>query len=138
MNEVGTLARLRASSFPRFLVSGAANTALTYLVYLLLLNWLPYWLSYSISYASGILLAYVLYRFFVFRRSGGRMGVVLVAGVYALQYLAGLALVHLWVVWLSGPEFLAPAFAIVLLIPLTYLLNRKVFSRRGSAGEKAS
>ena len=125
------LASLLGGSFARFLVSGAANTAFTYVIYLVLLSWLPYWLSYSVAYASGIVLAYLMYRFFVFKRSGGRMGPLLVAGVYVLQYLSGLALVHLWVQWIAGPVELAPAFSILILVPLTYLLNRRVFSRAG-------
>ena len=51
---------------------------------------------------SGIVLAYVLYRYFVFGHSGGRYGPVWVALIYLGQYLLGLALVSFWVEVLGG------------------------------------
>lgn len=52
--------------FARFLVSGGFNTALTYGVYLLLLNVVPYKISYTIAYISGILLVVYSKSIFVF------------------------------------------------------------------------
>lgn len=121
------------TSFVRFLASGAFNTLASYLVYLALLQALPYRLSYTIAYASGILLAYVLNRYFVFRTTGGRYGPILVLLIYLGQFVLGLGLVSAWVQWLNGPAALAPLFSIALSLPLTFILNRKVFRHRGPA-----
>ena len=51
------------ASAVRFLASGGLNTLVTYIAYLVLLHWLPYQQSYSIAFASGIALAYVLNRY---------------------------------------------------------------------------
>ena len=117
-----------SGSFLRFLTSGAFNTSVSYGVYLVLLGFLPYQWAYSVAYASGVALAYVLYRYYVFRASGGRFGLVLVVFIYLLQYFLGFALVLLWGHWLRFPIIFAPAFAVVLSIPLTYFLNRSIFS----------
>jgi putative flippase GtrA len=118
----------------RFLASGAANTLVTWAVYAALLLVLPYRWSYTIAYALGIGLAYVLYRYYVFNQSGGRLGPVWVTMIYLLQYLLGLALVSFWVGVLTAPPVLAPLFAVAVSLPLTYLLNRWVFRTRGADG----
>lgn len=117
----------RFGSFGRFLTSGAFNTFATYILYLALLPVLPYRWSYTIAYATGIALAYLLYRYFVFGTSGGRYGPLWVALIYLLQYLLGLALVSFWVQVLDAPALWAPAFAIAIATPLSYVLNRLVF-----------
>ncbi|MFC5500501.1 GtrA family protein [Caenimonas terrae] len=119
---------LSVASAARFLASGGFNTLVTYAAYLVLLHWLPYQASYSIAFASGIGLAYVLNRYYVFRRTGGSLGPVYVAMIYTGQYLLGMAIVSAWVKWLDGPPRLAPLVAIAISLPLTYLSNARVFT----------
>ena len=111
----------------RFLVSGAANTAATYLLYLLLLGPLGHRWSYSIAFACGVALAYALNRKFVFRSHIGWRSVVAVPLIYLIQFGLGLAIVETWVVWLQWTAALAPLAAIALTLPLTYLLSKKAF-----------
>lgn len=129
---MGGITALATGPVGRFLASGAFNTLLTWGVYLALLQWLPYWASYSGAYALGIALNYVMNRYLVFRRPGGLFGPLLVAGIYLAQYLAGLLLVALWIRLLGGPPAVAPLFAVALTLPATYLLNRWVFHRGGA------
>lgn len=119
------------AAFLKFIASGAFNTAFTYLVYLVLLRWLPYRWSYSLSYVTGIALAYLLFRYFVFGTSGGRYGPLWVSLIYLGQYLLGLGLVSVWVETFGAPQPWAPAFSIAILVPLSYALNRWVFRPRG-------
>lgn len=114
-------------SFGRFLASGAFNTLVTYVMYLAMLPVLPYRWSYTIAYAAGIVLAYLLYRYLVFEGSGGHYGLLWVAAIYLLQYVLGIALVSFWVQVLEASVYWAPAFAIVVSTPLSYALNRWVF-----------
>lgn len=129
-----------AASSPllKFIASGVFNTLATYLVYLVLLRVLPYWWSYTIAYLSGIALAYVLYRYVVFRRTGGRSGPLWVVLIYLLQYFLGLGLVSFWIRILQAPEFWAPAFAVAVATPLSYGLNRWVFRDRQEKSDTGS
>ena len=81
----------------RFLLSGATNTALTYALYLVLIRFLNYNVAYIITFTVGILIAYILNRFIVFREKG-RFGITLLfPTMYVLQCLLGLIIVYYWV-----------------------------------------
>ncbi|WP_050989996.1 GtrA family protein [Pseudomonas donghuensis] len=124
------LTRLANSSALRFLLSGGFNTACTYAVYLLLLVIFPYQLSYTIAFASGIALAYVLNRGFVFRSHRGLHSVLLLPLTYLGQYAIGLCVLWLWINILDWPEESAPLAAILVTLPLNYLFSRFAFMKR--------
>lgn len=126
------LNRLLEIKFFRFLLTGGLNTGLTYLLYLILLNFLPYLWSYSISYVCGIGLAFGMSRFFVFKEHQGLKSILLFPLVYIVQYGVGLFVVWFWIKKLLLPEYLAPLAAIALSIPLTYLLSKLVFVKAKS------
>ena len=115
------------ATFLKFLLSGGVNTLITYIIYLVLLNYLPYGFSYSISFGVGIIIAYSLNRFFVFHTKGNANTVLLFPLVYVIQYLVGFMLVFLWVEMFNWHVFFAPLAATLVTIPLTYILTRWVF-----------
>lgn len=122
----------------RFLASGGFNTLVSYLVYLVLLHWFPYRASYSVAFASGIALAYLLNRYYVFRQPGGALGPLFVVMIYAGQYLLGLLIVSAWVDWIGGPAKIAPLVAVAISLPLTYLCNAAVFGNGQGANSAAA
>lgn len=131
------VSRLFGLSSARFLLSGGLNTALTYGIYLALMNFMGYRNSYTIAYVSGIILAYVFNRFFVFKAHGGMRSIVFLPLIYVAQYLASLLILWVWVEQLYQTAYLAPLVAIVLTLPLTFILSRWAFltvrpSRSGS------
>lgn len=127
------LVRLRAmvaaSSFVRFLISGGLNTAATYAVYLILLGAMGYKIAYTIAYVFGIALAFVINRLFVFQTHRGWRSMVLFPFVYLVQYLVSLAVIWTWVERLQLSPKLAPLIAIVITIPITFVLSRLVFGQ---------
>ena len=114
--------------FLRFLVSGAFNTGVTYALYLVALRYWQPATAYTIVYALGICLAYALNRAFVFRGHAGWRSVAATPLIYLVQYLFSLAVIQVWL--MAGlPASLAPLPAILLSIPLTYVLTRLSFTR---------
>ena len=114
------------SEFLRFLVMGGANTIVAYAIYLLLLHWMRYEFAYTIGYAVGIAMAYVLSSAFVFRQPFRRRSALRFPFVYVAQFLVSFVLLKVAVEWIGLPEWLALGFAVVATIPVTFALSRWV------------
>src|SRR6218665_1164768 len=119
-------------SLHRFLASGILNILASYALYRLLLDFMvmTYAWAYSISWLVGLGVAYGLQRYYVFRQTGGRFGLLWGRAIYLAQYLLGLALGVLWVRGWGLPQIWAPGFSIMVSFPLTYLASRRVFRAR--------
>lgn len=116
----------------RFLLSGAANTALTYAIYLLLLPALDYQRAYAVAFVSGIAFSYVMNVRFVFRVRANWRSAVLFPLVYLIQYLVGLAVLHVAIERLGIPREYALLASIAVSIPLTFLCSRLLLHRAPS------
>lgn len=127
------ISKLMKLDVARFLVSGGFNTALTYGIYLLLLLVLPYTTSYTVSYIIGILLAYTLNRFFVFKSHRGLQSAILLPLIYGIQYALSMLILWCWVEKFGFDDRLAPIAAIVLTLPITYILSKIAFSKKAKA-----
>ncbi len=123
--DQSTLRKL-IGEFARFLVMGGANTVVAYAVYLLLLNWMRYEVAYTIGYAVGIAMAFVLSASFVFRQPLRRRSAIRFPLIYVVQFLVSFALLRVAVEWLHVPEWLALGFAVIATIPVTFVLSRLV------------
>ena len=116
-------------NFAKFLIAGGLNTAITYGIYLILLMFIPYTASYTISYITGIVFAYLLNRFFVFKSHQGFKSIALFPLVYLAQYVVGILILWCWVEKLGFAERLAPLVVIIITIPITYIFSKLVFSK---------
>lgn len=116
--------------FLRFLFAGGLNTLLTYVLYLVLMQFMPYWAAYSISFAAGIVLAYVMNRLFVFGQHRGAISVIGLPAVYGIQYLTGMFLLWLWVAVAGLDARLGPLVVVAATVPLTFVLTRYLFTER--------
>jgi putative flippase GtrA len=130
------LTRSSSHQIARFLVVGAVNTGLSYLVYLALLRWVSYRWAYSISYATGIVLSFVLNSRFVFRVPLRWRRLLPYPSVYLVQYLLGLCVVYVGVELLRWDERLMPVAVLVVTVPVSFVLTRWVLSGadRGDEG----
>jgi putative flippase GtrA len=110
--------------FLRFLVTGGINTALTYVLYLLLLLLLDYLPAYSVAYVVGIALSYGLNSVFVFRQPMNWRSLARFPLVYVVQYLLTAALLWLFVDMLGVDQRIALLAAIAVTVPVTFLAAR--------------
>lgn len=122
----------QVSAFIRFIISGGFNTAITYGVYLILLNLMPYQLSYTIAYSIGIALAYALNRSFVFRSHKGWFSILLLPLVYVAQYGFGISLLWFFIDIAGISDVVSPLIVALFSVPFTYFLTRVVFLKNGS------
>jgi putative flippase GtrA len=115
--------------FARFLLAGAANTLLTYLLYILLLKFLAYLSAYSIVYCLGIALSYFLNVYFVFKQRISFASFAKFPIVYIIQYCLGAAILWLLVDRADVTPANAMIGAIAGTIPVTFLASRFVLTK---------
>lgn len=117
----------------RFIIAGAANTGITYLLYLSLLQLMPYVAAYSVTYLTGIALGYVLNAYLVFKERPTAKSAAMYPFVCVMNYLFGLVLLYVIIELLGGPREIAPLIAIVVSAPVMYVTTKFIFKRVGSA-----
>lgn len=117
------------SEFFRFLLVGVSNTLVAYVVFLLLLPFLPYLYAYTLSYCVGVVNSYFMNVLFVFRKRISLHSFLKFPLVYVVQYFLGASI--LWL--LVGKLGIAPAWAyaavIVVTVPVTFVASRFVLKR---------
>jgi len=115
----------------RFVAFGALNTIATYAIYCGLVALISPQMAYAIVFALGIGLAFVLNSKFVFR-TRVRLGLAaLYPIVYIVQYGANALLID----WFTGAGLgprAALAVALIIVTPLSFVLNRLILTRRNS------
>jgi putative flippase GtrA len=114
---------------PRFLLVGATNTLFSYLLYLLLLGFMPYLYAYSVSYAAGVVLSYLLNSRFVFRQPISLQKFLQFPIVYTIQYGLGTGVLWLLVGQLSVLPEWAMLAVVVVTIPVTFITSRFILKR---------
>lgn len=117
--------------FVSFVFWGAVNSLTSYLVYAVLLRVLPYLAAYSIAYFTGILLSYFLNSRFVFKQELRLRKALKYPLVYVVQYVLGAASLYLLVHFLKLNKLLAPLVVMAMLVPITFLLSRKIVKAGG-------
>ena len=116
----------------RYMVAGATNTLLTYVLYLTLLQVVHYRWAYLLAFVAGIGLSFLLLRHVVFARPGKRFSLAYVAASHGLQLVLGLAVVEARVAWWRGPAWAAPLAAAAVCVPVMFVLQRWIFSPHGA------
>jgi len=114
--------------FYRFIFWGGVNTLSGYLIYAVLLRLLPYLLSYTVAFIISIFISYFLNSKFVFNQALRLSKAIKYPLVYLVQYLIGTISLYLLVQILRVNKLLAPLFVVVLTIPVTFLLSRRIVS----------
>jgi len=118
--------------FARFVICGIINTLTTYLVYLACLYIVRYSMAYTLSFASGIFISYYLNSRYVFYEKLSWRKALKYPLVYLVQYLLGITSLYLLVELAGVSEVIAPIFVVLITVPVTFLLSRRVIA--GSAG----
>lgn len=110
----------------RFLLSGVANTGLSWLIYLVLKNWMHYQFAFAIAYGFGIFISYCLNALWVFKVGFSWRGAFSYPWIYLLQYALSAPLLSILVEGLHQSRVWAPLEVSVLMVPLNYFLGKGV------------
>lgn len=117
--------RFTNREFVRFIFWGGINTLAGYLIYALLLLFLPYLISYSAAYVLGIFISYFLNAKFVFNQKLKLSRALTYPLVYVTQYVLGLVSLYVLVEVFKLNRLLAPVLVVLITIPVTFFLSRR-------------
>jgi putative flippase GtrA len=123
----------------RFLAVGATNTVIGYVIFAVLTHWIfgalqfGYLLSLIVSYALSILLAFVLYRRFVFNVTGNVLiDFIRFVSVYLLSIGINVLALPLLVELAKVPVLLAQALILVATTLVSFFGHRSFSFRRSN------
>ena len=133
MNKAASANNAMPAQGMRFLLFGALNTALTYLLYCALVFIMHPQFAYALVFALGIVLAWAGNSRFVFRQPLTRKVAAVYPFMYLAQYLLTAALIHAFTAWLSLGPRVALAIALSITTPLSFAWNRALFARETQA-----
>jgi putative flippase GtrA len=117
-------------AFARFLVTGAINTVLGYVIYLGLLLILDYRMAYTATYVLGIVFSYIVTSKFVFKTPLSLFKALKFPIVYLLQYVVGIFAVEIYVEILGGSQYIAPLLTVAINVPITFLASRYILQNK--------
>lgn len=113
-----------------FLLVGACNTLLTYVLYVFFFIFLSYKLAYSLAYVCGIIISYYLNSRLVFREPISLAKFLQYPIVYVVQYGLGIFILYVCIDILGISAWLAPMVVIVISLPVTFVLSRLIIKGR--------
>lgn len=123
------LARCAAqSSASRFLAAGAANTAITYVLYVVLLRVTSYTYAYTTAFFAGVFIAYIFQSKYVFRVILSWRKFSAFPLVYAVQYIVGTLTLRCLVEWQLLPALAAFPITLFITVPLGYVMSRRLLA----------
>lgn len=117
------------NKFIKFIGAGVINTVVSYLLYVILVLFINYQISYAISFIFGIILSFILNTKYVFEVEQTIKKFVLFPLVYLVQYLLGAFMMNIIVEIIGVNKFFAPIIVSLCLIPVSYLLSKKILVR---------
>lgn len=112
------------SEFFRFLLVGASNTVLSWVLFALLVQFMPYLAAYTLAYVLSIVNSYFLNVCFVFKERISVTAFLKFPVVYMLQYALGALLMWLLAEQAGMRAEIAMMIVIFLTSPVTFLMSR--------------
>jgi len=120
----------------RFLIAGSATTGSVYVLYWILLLVMHPRIAYPIASVIGIAMSYTLSTLWVFRQSWTRLGLVAFLVGYGVQNLVAYGVFLLLLAYTPIAAWFIPVLVTILLLPLTFLMNRELVHRTSAAAAR--
>lgn len=112
--------------FIRFLLVGACNTMLSWILFVIFLHLMSYPYAYTLAYAIGIAISYFFNVLFVFKDRISISSLFKFPLVYLLQYAFGIIVMWVLVEKMGVLPEVGMILVIGVTIPITFLVSRKI------------
>ncbi|MBF0603831.1 MAG: GtrA family protein [Nitrospirae bacterium] len=126
-NQIARFGTLR--QILSFLVVGLVNTFGTYIIYIVLLQFIEYWLAFTITNVVGVVIAVVGNGKFSFRTQPSVKAMFAYGIFFVCYYIISMAMV-VQMVRIHVSHELAPLIAVVVLLPFSFVCTRYAISGR--------
>ncbi len=120
----------------KFLIGGGINTAFSYIIYLGLMLFIHYQIAYLIAYVVGVIFAYWFNAVIVFKVPLSWKGLFFYPIIYVIQYAISAFLLDIFVETMKIDKVFAPLIIIILMIPITYVLNKYILTTSSSTNKQ--
>ena len=110
-----------------FAMTGILSTLIMFGLYVMLYQLINYQYAYLIAYTISVIALYFM-NMFVFKGTMSLHTFLEFPLIYVSQYVLGAAALE-FMVWLGFSVTYAPLLVVIVLLPVTFLLNRIVFSK---------
>lgn len=131
VNEISWLNK----SFFRFVIVGVINTVNYFIMYTILLNYLPYLFSHIGSFLISALISYFLTSYYTFKTKPTLKTFI----AFPLTFLPNLIFSTIGTTFLIEmnilSEDIASVFVMLMLIPITFIINKIIFIRKNHSQE---
>jgi putative flippase GtrA len=107
-----------------FVVTGLLSTLIMFSLYVILQKFINYQYAYFIAYSISVIALYFM-NLVVFKKSASLQSCLEFPLIYVLQYLVSAGSLA-FIVQLGFSVTFAPLLVIVVLLPITFILNRMV------------
>lgn len=106
------------------------NTLISYCIYILLLNFFPYSIAYTLSFFIAAIYTFYGNKKFVFRQQR-KKSILIYMMIYMLCYLVSFSIFWIAINYLHVSEKIAPFISILIAYPINYLIVRSFFESKG-------
>jgi putative flippase GtrA len=113
----------------RFIATGTANTAITYIVYVLSLQLVPYGFAYTAAFICGLVFQTVQNTSFVFGYKISLCNVLAYGTYYTVYFALNLTLIPAVVMTVGTPLSIAPLLLLPAMTPLHFIASRFLLKR---------
>lgn len=122
-----SLKKYYSKYFIKFLIVGATNTLLGYIIYLLLLSIMPYSVAYSCTFILSIGISYLLNSTYVFDVKHSFKKILKFPFIYLIQYCLGLCSLTFLISFANINQRIAPILVVLITTTITYILMKSTF-----------
>jgi len=112
--------------YKNFILVGVVNTSAAYILFMGFLQTFNYQFAYTLSYIISIVISYFLNSKYVFKVPMSLKKFLQFPLVYLIQYCFGLIILYYLNEYTTIPNFISILIVIILSIPLTFILSKKV------------
>lgn len=112
--------------FKRFLGIGIINTIFAYIIFVILLQFLNYNISYTTSFIATIVLSYFLNTKYVFKQKTSLSKFIKFPLVYIVQYLFGIVVLNILNIHFNISNYINMLIITIVSVPLTFILSKKI------------